>query len=206
MAVRERKSTAERREEIARAALCIIGRQGVTSLTTAALAREVGLTSGALFRHFASLDEMLLETVRYALARIERTFPDASLPPSERLLQLGINRVRFIRSEPGFSWLLRSEEAYLALPADGVELLRKLVRRSRRYLLTAIRDGVLDGSIRDDIEPETLLIMVTGTIQSLAGMPGLAGKAAPPRQQDADQALAALSGMLRPPGQQTRTT
>ncbi|MCP4741238.1 MAG: TetR family transcriptional regulator, partial [Actinomycetales bacterium] len=41
-----RKSTAERREEIATAVLSIIGRTGLTSLTMSNLAAEIGVTSG----------------------------------------------------------------------------------------------------------------------------------------------------------------
>ncbi len=63
------------------AALRIIGERGRGALTTANLATEIGLSSGALFRHFASLDDVLREAVRVALRTIEGTFPDASLPP-----------------------------------------------------------------------------------------------------------------------------
>ena len=56
-----RKPSAERRVEIAQAVLRIIGEQGITSFTTTALAKEIGVTSGALFRHFASRDEILQE-------------------------------------------------------------------------------------------------------------------------------------------------
>jgi DNA-binding transcriptional regulator YbjK len=46
MAVAVRKRAAERRREIGGAALRIVGREGVTALTTANLAREVHLTTG----------------------------------------------------------------------------------------------------------------------------------------------------------------
>lgn len=145
----------------------------MTSLTTATLAEEVGVTTGALFRHFASLDEILRETVRQGIKRMDETFPNPSLPPLERLMQLARNRVEVLRSDRGLAWLLRSEQAYLTLPDDAVKSLQALVKRSRQYLLDAIRAGTLDGSIRDDIEPEVLLVPVLGTIHALAGMPGV---------------------------------
>ncbi|MCP4835493.1 MAG: TetR/AcrR family transcriptional regulator, partial [Phycisphaera sp.] len=86
-----RKSTAERREEIATAVLSIIGRTGLTSLTMSNLAAEIGVTSGALFRHFETRDDILREAVRHAVARIDRTFPDESLPPLDRLFTLAKN-------------------------------------------------------------------------------------------------------------------
>ena len=44
------------------AALHIIATRGIAALTTRSLADEVGLTSGAIFKHFQSLD-VLLEAV-----------------------------------------------------------------------------------------------------------------------------------------------
>jgi len=193
-----RKPAAERREEILGAVCRIIGERGLASLTTTVLADEVGVTSGALFRHFASREEILDGAVRYALERIGETFPDASLPPLERLLQLGRNRIALFRSEPGIAWLLRSEEASLSLPADAVELLRGQVERSGRYLLDTIREGVAAGAIRDDLEPEHLLVVVMGTIHALAGMPGVHQRARKSRQRDPEPVLAALARMLAP--------
>jgi len=195
-----RKPAAERREEILGAVCRIIGERGLSSLTTTVLAGEVGVTSGALFRHFASRDEILGGAVRYALERIGETFPDASLPPLERLLQLARNRVGLFRREPGIAWLLRSEEASLSLPPEAVARLRAQVQGSRTYLLGAIRDGIAAGTIRGDIEPAHLLVVVMGTIHGLAGMPGVHRDARRSRRLDPEPVLTALARLLAPPG------
>ncbi len=199
MAKRTRRPAAERREEIARAALRIAGERGLPALTTAALAAEVGLTTGALFRHFASVDEILLEAARYGVARIDETFPDPAAPPLERLLELARNRVRLLGGDPSLAWLVRSEQAHLALPEEGVALLRDLVKRSRAFLLAALRDGAAAGVIRDDVEPELLLVPVMGTIHTLIGMPGVHGAAARRRHALPERVLEALALVLAPP-------
>lgn len=196
MATLTRKPSSERREEIVLAVLRIIGERGLTSLSTSSLAEEVGVTTGALFRHFHSREEILAEVVRHALARIEETFPEDSLPPLERLRQLAINRVRLLSENPGLSWLLRSEQAYLELPEASVELLRDAVKRSRRFLLDALREGAQRGEIRDDIEPELLLVPILGTIHALAGSPGLQRHSA--RDHQPDRIISALLQMLAP--------
>ena len=157
-----RRPSAQRRPEIAKAALRIIGEHGRGALTTANLAAELGLSSGALFRHFASLDDVLREAVRVALIEIAVTFPDHSLPPLERLLALAGNRMRLIAADRGLGWLLRSDEPQLTLPDDASALLRSLAKSSQRFLLTALREGAEDGSIRRDVDPEILLLTVTG--------------------------------------------
>jgi AcrR family transcriptional regulator len=194
-----RKPTAARKQEIQRAALRIIGERGVTALTTATLAREVGVTTGALFRHFATLDDVLRHMVDEALPKVEATFPDPSLPPLERLLALARNRVDVLGADPGLAWLLRSEQALLTLPADAVESLRGLLERSRRYLLDAVRQGMREGSIRKDIEPEVLLVPIMGTIHALAGMPGIHKLAGRRKGADPGAVLEALRRLLALP-------
>ena len=193
-----RKPQAERRTEIARAVLRIIGERGLTSLTTAAVAQEIGVTGGALFRHFASRDEMLQEAVTYALAKIEATFPDDALPPFARLMALARNRVHALQPDPGLRWLLRSEQAYLTLPEEAVQRLRALVDRSRRFLLDAIREGAAQGSVRADVDPEVLVVVVMGTIHALSGSPGIQ-KASSRRRPDPDRTLDGLELLLAPP-------
>ena len=81
-----KRVTTPRRTEIADAALRIIGERGITSLTTATLAAELGVSSGAPFRHFASLDELLEETAHRVVELVEASFPPPGLGP---LLALG---------------------------------------------------------------------------------------------------------------------
>jgi len=194
-----RKPAAKRREEIARAVLRIIGERGLRSLTTAALAAEVGVTTGALYRHFASLDEILSETVRYGVEKIEETFPDSALPPLDRLLALARNRVRLLGNDPGLAWLLRSEQAYLALPEDAVRRLRDVIRRSRQFLRRTLRDGAEGGTIRGDIDPEVLLVPVLGTIHAVIGMRGAHREFSRGEQRNPERVLSALARLLEPP-------
>jgi AcrR family transcriptional regulator len=195
-----RKPTVVRREEIARAVLRIVGERGLKSLTTSTLAAEVGLTNGALYRHFASFDEIWVETVRHGVEQIDATFPDEALPPLDRLLTLAKNRIELLRDEPGLAWLLRSEQAYLVLPEQAAASLRNAARRSRQFLLGALADGAEVGSVRSDIPPEVLLVTVLGTIHALIGRgdphPSHAGQ----RPPDPDRVLSGLVRLLEPHG------
>lgn len=195
-----RKPTVERREEIARAVLRIIGERGLTTLTTATLAAEVGVTSGALYRHFASLDDIMIETVRFGVERIEDTFPDGGSPPLDRIRELAENRVRLLRGDRGLAWLLRSDQAYLVLPEQAAHSLRDVARRSRTFLLDALTDGASERTIRRDIAPEVLLVTVLGTIHALIGSgdphPSHPGRKPP----SIDRVLSGLTRLLQPPG------
>jgi AcrR family transcriptional regulator len=164
----------------------------------------VDLTTGALFRHFATLDDVLREAVRQGLAKMESTFPDASLPPLDRISALARNRVETLSWDPGLAWLVRSEQALLMLPGDAVDSLQEFVSRSRRFLLLAIQEGASEGSIRRDIEPEALLVSVAGTIHALVGMPGIHRLAKGSRRVGPERVLEGLMRMLAPPGRGTK--
>jgi AcrR family transcriptional regulator len=189
-----RHSGTKRREQIALAALKIIGEQGLASLSTATLAAQVGLSSGGLFRHFASIEEILQEATRIAVGMLDATFPEPDLPPIERIRKLGLNRVKLLGLNPGLTWLLMSKQAYLKLPADSVEHLKMVKDRSKQFLLSAVQDGVSEGSIRSDIKPKALLVTILGTVHTLIGMPNASGE----RIEFAEEVMDSLLIMLRP--------
>ena len=167
MASTTRKPTSVRRREIAEAALMVIGEHGATSLTAASLAREVGLTAGALFRHFASVDDILSAAVDVAIEAVDATFPCEQLAPIERLRTLALRRIEVVGGTPGLAWLLLSDQVYLCVPESAVTRLRALVLRSREFLLAGFREGVARGDLRADLDPETMLPIFTGTVHSL---------------------------------------
>lgn len=172
MKIQTRKKTIERKKEIVEAVLRIIGERGLTSLSTKTISEEVGVTTGALFRHFTSLEEILREVTRYAILQIEETFPDESIPPVERIKLLSKNRIILLNSCNGLAWLLKSEQAFLTLPEDSVESLRSMMKKTKRFLLKSVKDGIEKGEIRNDIDPEVIIVIITGTIHSMMGLPG----------------------------------
>ena len=202
MVTHKRKPTEERQREIVLAVLRIIGGRGISSLTTATIAAEIGVTSGALFRHYDSLDDIFRAVLHYAQSTIETTFPDPSLPPMERLFTLARNRVQLLGTSPGLAWLMRSEQVDKLFPSDAVEVLWDVTRRSMVFIQQALKQGVEEGAIRNDIDIDVLLILITGTMHALIGIPGIRqitkgtkGKRASP----SDRVLPALERLLRAP-------
>ena len=193
-----RKPGHVRRREIAQAALTLLGEQGASSLTTANLARVVGVTSGALFRHFSTLDAVLEAAVELAIERVEGTFPPADLGPLERLRTLAERRVALFGAEPGVAWLLFSDQAEQVVPAAATARLRDLVQRSRAFLATAFAEGVESGEVRGDLEAGTLLPIFTGTVHSLVSSRGV-HRGTRARQARATAVLDTLFHLLTPP-------
>lgn len=192
-----RKPAAVRRREIAVAAMEICGTKGAAALTTASIAHEVGLTTGAIFRHFTTLEDVLRESTRLAIEMMEATFPSEDLEPVDRLFELARARIELLGNDPGTAWLLQSDEARKKLPKDAVKDLMALVARSKKFVLRALKEGAKAGSLRDDIPADDLMVCFMGTIHSLIGMSGIRGGKSRSRNVKMKTVLAGLRLMMQ---------
>ena len=179
--------------EIADAALKIIGERGIAALTTASLALELGVSSGAPFRHFASRDEILAAAAQRVADMVDDTYPKATLPPLDRLQALFVARVSTVGKKAGVARFIFSDQFALALPPEAVERMLGLVTGTRAFVLEALKEGMAQGEIRSDLSPKELLPIVMGSLQHLvflsAQPPGL-GKA--PKATEVFNSLAHL--------------
>lgn len=189
-----RRSSEVRQVELIDAALHIIATRGIAALSTRSLADAVGLSTGAIFRHFTSLDALLEAVVTRVEAVLESTYPDRELPAHERLERFVEARSTAVGSQVGILRLLLSDQFRLALPRGGAARLGACVGRSRDFVLVCIREGQEEGDIRGDIDADALAVVVIGTIQMLAistSHPQHRGPSAPVRK--------ALATLLAPP-------
>lgn len=164
----QRRSTEVRQLELTDAALHIIATRGIAALTTRSLAAQVGLSSGAIFRHFASIDALFDAVVARVESVLESTYPAGDLRPRERLDRFVEARSTAVGSQVGIMQLVLSEQFLLALPKSGAQRLASCVQNSREFVLTCLRDGQAAGEFRSDIDASVLCVVVMGTIQMLS--------------------------------------
>ncbi|MBI5497842.1 MAG: TetR/AcrR family transcriptional regulator [Deltaproteobacteria bacterium] len=163
-----RRPTAQRREEIADAALRIIENHGIVALTTSSLARAVGLTTGALFRHFDSTEAILEAVAERVETLLRATLPDADLPPRVRLERFLDARSAVAGKHAGILRLMTSEQFTLALPPGAKRRLRAAVAETRALVTRTLADGQAEGAFRDDQPADALAVIVLGTLKMLA--------------------------------------
>lgn len=164
----DRRPTTLRRAEITEAALRIIASRGIAALNTRALAAEVGLSSGAIFRHFPSIAAVLDGAVAQVETLLDATYPPTALPPRDRLLRFIETRSKTVGSQEGILRLLLSDQFLLALPEEGAGRLRRCVDKTKQFILECIRQGQKTQAVRDDVDAEVLTAIVMGTVQMLA--------------------------------------
>ena len=126
MAVTERKSAAERRDEILDAALVEFAARGLEGGSTEAIARAVGISQPYVFRLFGTKKQLFMATVERCLRGTLEMLHTASagLKGEEALSAIGDAYVERLGSDP--TYLHSQMQAYAA--CDDPEI-RDVVRR-----------------------------------------------------------------------------
>lgn len=191
------RQTPMRQTDIADAILTVAGREGIGALTMDRLAKEVGVTSGALFRHFPSRAAMLDEAAKRAVTLLESTLPPPGPEPLERLRWFVAARSAVASKHRGIPQLVFSEQFAKALPPRGAKALRGVVRRSFEFVAEVLAEAANRGQVRRDIPPTDLAIAVLGMLLLRALLATLLdGDGLSPQAEDAWTKVLAL---LLPP-------
>jgi AcrR family transcriptional regulator len=175
--VQRRKSTAIRKQQIIDAARKLIIRKGSEHLTVRAMAKEVGLTEAAIYRHFKSKREILSFLMNHImdtmLHDVERTTTEnaSSLDTLDQTLK---HHMSDIEQRKGMSFQIIAEIISLGdkkLNKDVYEKLNLYVDRLEHLL----SEGARRGHIRDDIDFGSSALLLFGMIQGLANIWALSG-------------------------------
>lgn len=162
-----RKPADARRREIADAALRVVAEQGLPRFTAAAVAREVGVSDAALFRHFASMDTIVLAV----LDRVEEILfggdPPEAPDPIARLGAFFARRVAVVRGHPGVARVVGSELLAQVAPPEGVARVAALRRRSRAFVRRTLVEARRKGLLAPGLSPAEGAVLVLGAILAL---------------------------------------
>lgn len=167
-----------RREQIVEAALRIIASGGVKSLTTAAIAEEVGISEANLYRHFNSKDEILQGTVEKIgeglLRNLDIISEMSEANPLVRLKRLFMLHLEYIEKNEGIPRLIFSEEMHVGNKKLKERLLKTIQSYSAR-LESLIKEGQEAKLIRKEIGGPSAAMLFIGMIQILTMRWSLSG-------------------------------
>ncbi len=160
-------STADRRDEIARAARALIAESGFEGLRTRDIAERVGINVATLHYHVptkAALVELLAQSLRDDFMAQHERHPRDGMNALERLQQEFDDYEEGQRETPEL-YLVYSELLIRARRDEAVAaIMQKMVDYWHGQIAAILRDGVADGSFRADLDPPTAAGMVIGAL------------------------------------------
>jgi AcrR family transcriptional regulator len=155
------------RRQMLAAAIDCFARHGYRGTSIDRIAREVGVTKGALYYHFRDKEDLLFAAVTERVGEFERKVLRDVEPARDALATLrGVvdacffhatvsNHRRFI--------ITLMVEALDTNPRLSEEF-RKILRGMRSYLAEVVRRGQRAGSIRADVDPAAVAATIAGGI------------------------------------------
>ena len=165
----KKQTTEVRQEQIKRAVLEIIASEGLARLSTRNLAARVGISEGAIFRHFKTKQDIILGIMRDVKTDMVggmRAAAAQDKPADKRLFELMCAQVKYILKNEGINILLFSEAAHYNDSVLKTEL-HGIIAAQKKILIGVIRDGIKEGLWRDLISVEDAAMLYMGIPISL---------------------------------------
>jgi len=160
-------SLTKRQKEIINISLELIAEGGVQMLTIRNLSKRIGISEAALYRHFESKLDILLNILYFFREQGRRLL--------EKIESEGVTSIRKIKKIYRIHFQLFSENPSLASVVFSEEMFRNeqglsdivnsIMEMSNDVFTKCIEDGQVLGEIRGDIPAEQLAIMVIGSLR-----------------------------------------
>lgn len=169
--------SSERRAVTVEAVLELAAHQNPSDITTNAIARHMGVTQGALFRHFPSKEAILESVMDWVadrlLARIDKAAKGAPAP-LQALEAMFMAHIAFFAEHPGVPRMLFGELQRAEMTAPK-RMAQKMLLRYRELLVTLIDDGKAQGQLAPQTDTAAAATLFLGMIQGLVMQSLLAG-------------------------------
>ncbi len=146
----------------------LIAERGIQGFTIKNLAAKLGLTEGAIYRHFKSKEEILLSIIKIFQAEASKTLENAcstKYPAMEKITKIFNHHFNFFAEKPSVASVIFSESIFQNKHSLSKEV-KKLLNMHEEALLCIIKSGQDSGEIiNGKIRKEELVKIIIGSIR-----------------------------------------
>ena len=157
----------ERQLEIIETAGKILSVSGLSGLTTKNLAKEIGFSEAALYRHFASKEDIILGLLQFLRVNMDERLETVCIPnrdPKDNLIAL---------FESQFSFFSKNPHYVVAVFSDGLmgesdkinQAILQLMQVKMKYLMPIVMQGQQKGIFTQAITSEDLVHIIMGSFR-----------------------------------------
>jgi AcrR family transcriptional regulator len=182
MGIQERREREKlgRRNAIIEAARKLFLEKGIEHATMKEIAREAGLSKAALYLYFQNKEELTFELLHISLTKIRELIDSAAERGRDGYSKLSAAAEEFrrmFREEPEYIYFSLVMERYASSIANNLLSSQKcleLIMNIQNRMEELIREGIEDGSVRADLDPQKtaalLFHMATSFMQRVSLM------------------------------------
>lgn len=202
-----KQPTEMRQASLVAAALALAAERSPADVTTAQLAQAIGVSQGAVFRHFDSKEAIWLAVLDDTSARLLTSLQAAADAQSEPLAALQAvfeAHVAFVSAHPGMPRLMFQE---LQHPGQSPLKARvgQLMLAYRQLLLGLLSQAQAQGQIAPGVDLQAAAVLFVGSIQGLVIQSLVSGNLRSVGAQAPGVFALLRSGLTAPPTSRTST-
>lgn len=174
---RHRLTTDERRREIVATVLALARERGPDAITTQAIADRMGVSQGALFRHFPDKEAIWLAVfvwMRDALGAMFEMAAGTAATPLAKLEAVFVAHVTFVATNPGVPRVMFHELQYPGDSPVRTEV-RAMIMGYRKGLALLFAQAKAAGELPADLDATLAPVLFIGAVQGLVIQSALAG-------------------------------
>jgi TetR/AcrR family fatty acid metabolism transcriptional regulator len=164
----EPKKTNGRKDRIMAAALRIFAAKGFHGATIAEISKKAGVSEATVYEHFGTKEDLLFaipeKVTVEAIAEVEQVLPYIK-GAEARIRAIIHGYIRIYGDNPDYSALvllqLATNKRFHQTNAHAT------IRKAAHILLDCIREGITDGTFKQNINPYLIRSILLGTIEHL---------------------------------------
>jgi AcrR family transcriptional regulator len=157
-----RETTDTRQEQIKKAVLEIIADEGLHNISTRNLAKKIGFSEGAIFRHFSTKRDIIkgiMDDVAKDLIGSLRSIVISPIKTEEKLFKYLCKNVKYLKENRGITILLFSEATHLG-DKELKEKLNQILAEQKQFIIKMVKDGVAEGVWDKNISPGDVAMLI----------------------------------------------
>ena len=158
----------KRQQEIIEAAIGIIADKGIQKMTIKNLAKSIGITEGAIYRHFSTKLDILSGILSIFRVRIRDKFTQIPFDRSvyDILAAIITRQIDMFVEKPIIAAVIFSEEIFQN-EKQLSETVFSIMSDNINTILEIVKNGQDKGELRNDVPAEQLSNMLIGAIRLL---------------------------------------
>ena len=158
-----------RQLEIIEAAGKLLSHDGIASLTTKNLAKEMGFSDSAIYRHFKGKEDIIVALLNYLAINMDERLTatiNKDVSPLDNFTAIFKNQFNFFKKNKHFI-IVTFSEGLLEHSAEINDAMQHVITIKIKHLLAIFKQAQQQNLFTDKVKPEDLIHIVMGSFRLL---------------------------------------